>query len=43
MQKLGKNISQEEIDEAIKAHDIKNDGRIHFDEFKHMFLADAQI
>ena len=26
MQKLGKNISQEEIEEAIKIHDIKHDG-----------------
>ena len=42
MQKLGKNISQDEIEEAIKIHDIKHDGQINFDEFKIMFMADIE-
>jgi calcium-dependent protein kinase len=33
-QKMGKKISNEEIDAAIGVHDIKNDGRISFEEFK---------
>ena len=37
MHKMGKNITKEEIDAAILAHDIKHDGKISFEEFKLMF------
>ena len=32
--KMGKKISNEEIDAAIGVHDIKNDGKISFEEFR---------
>ena len=36
MRKLGKTISQQEIENALKLHDLKNDGKISFEEFKVM-------
>ncbi len=36
--KAGKQVSEEEMDEILKNHDIVNDGQISFDEFKVMFL-----
>ena len=36
MQKLGKNISKNEIDSALTMHDLKHDGKISFEEFKVM-------
>ena len=36
MQKLGKSISSQEIENAIVQHDIKHDGKISFEEFKIM-------
>lgn len=35
---MGKKISEEEIEKAICVHDIKNDGKISFEEFKVMFI-----
>lgn len=40
MQKLGKTITAEEIQQSLKIHDIKQDGRISFEEFKIMFQQD---
>jgi len=40
MQKLGKVITVEEIDQSLKTHDVKQDGRISFEEFKIMFQQD---
>lgn len=40
MQKLGKLITAEEIDQSLKTHDVKQDGRISFEEFKIMFQQD---
>ena len=34
MKKLGKEISDVEIEEALKEHDVTLDGKISFDEFK---------
>ena len=40
--RLGKNdLSEEEIDDIMKTHDIKNDGQISFDEFKVIFKDDS--
>ena len=36
-QKLGQNVPMDEVQELIKAHDIKQDGVIGFDEFKMIF------
>ena len=42
--RLGKkNIEYREVDEIIKAHDIKNDGRISFAEFKLIFKDDKDV
>ena len=41
MQKLGRVITVEEIDESLKTHDVKKDGRISFEEFKIMFHQEA--
>lgn len=40
MQKLGKVITVEEIEQSLKTHDVKQDGRISFEEFKIMFQQD---
>ena len=40
--RLGKNdLSEEEIDDIMKTHDVKNDGQISFDEFKVIFKDDS--
>ena len=40
--RLGKNdLSEDEIDDIMKTHDIKNDGQISFDEFKVIFKDDS--
>ena len=36
-ERLGHKVSVEEVGEMIAAHDLHNDGRISFDEFKKMF------
>jgi len=38
MRQMGIEPTPAEIDQALGAHDVKNDGRISFEEFKHMFL-----
>ena len=42
MEKLGKEITEDEINEAIEKHDIKQDGQISFEEFKIMFSKDYE-
>jgi len=38
MSKLGKNVTEEEIDEIMVKHDVSNDKAISIDEFKVMML-----
>jgi Ca2+-binding EF-hand superfamily protein len=38
MSKLGKSITDEEINEIMKRHDISGDNKISLDEFKKMIL-----
>ena len=40
MQKLGQEISRDEIEDMIKKHDIKGDGVLSFEEFKAIFLGE---
>ena len=42
MHKLGKVITPEEIEQSLKIHDVKSDGRISFEEFKIMFQQDEE-
>ena len=42
MEKLGKEITEDEINEAIQKHDIQQDGQISFEEFKIMFSKDYE-
>ena len=37
MQKLGQNLSEEEVEEMIKKHDIKGNGSLDFEEFCAIF------
>ena len=43
MKKLGKSITEEEIEESLKEHDLTNKGQISFEEFKQMFKFDEVI
>ena len=43
MRKMGKNLSDEEVDSALEAHDVVHDGKISFAEFRHMFFPDANL
>lgn len=36
--KLGKEVSDQELDDIMKNHDRTHDGVIHFEEFKYMML-----
>ena len=38
MQKLGQTIRKEEIDDMIKAHDLKGDGVLNYEEFECIFF-----
>jgi Ca2+-binding EF-hand superfamily protein len=40
MAKLGKEISEEEVEEIMKRHDLSGDKAISIDEFKAMILGD---
>ena len=40
MRRMGKNLTEEEVDESLKLHDVKKDGQISFEEFRHMFFPD---
>jgi len=42
MQKLGQEISHDEIEEMIAKHDIKGDGVLSFEEFKAIFIRDQE-
>ena len=42
MQKLGQEISRDEIEDMIKKHDIKGDGVLSFEEFKAIFLGEEE-
>ena len=42
MQKLGKEISQEEVAEMIKQHDLTGDGCLSFQEFKSIFFPEEK-
>ncbi len=42
MQKLGQEISREDIVDNIKKHDIKGDGVLSFEEFKAIFFDDDE-
>jgi len=37
MEKLGKAVDEEEIEDCMVAHNMKSDGKICFEEFKLMF------
>ena len=37
MNKIGHQITQQELDEIMKIHDIKGDGVISYEEFKSIF------
>lgn len=37
MQKLGHNLTEEQIDEMIKQHDVKGDGVLSYEEFVQIF------
>ena len=39
MSKLGKSITDEEIAEIMKRHDISGDNKISFEEFKNMIMS----
>lgn len=41
MSKLGKQISDEELDEIMRKHDVSGDRAISLDEFKNMMLENA--
>ena len=43
MQRLGKTLTNEEVDASLKMHDIKQDGKISFEEFRHMFFPDESF
>ena len=38
MKKMGKELTEKEVDEALALHDVTKDKRITFDEFRHMFF-----
>ncbi len=38
MRRMGKRLTEEEVDESLKVHDICQDGKISFAEFRHMFF-----
>ena len=40
MAKIGRDISDEEISEIMRRHDISGDKKLSFDEFKKMILED---
>ena len=42
MQKLGQEISRDEIQDMIKKHDIKGDGVLSFEEFRHIFMGEDE-
>lgn len=42
-QKLGQNLSMEEIERIIKKHDLNGDGCLDFEEFKVMFHEDENM
>ena len=37
MSDLGENLSEKEIDEMLECVDLNKDGKVSFEEFKHMF------
>ena len=43
MKRMGKELSEQEVDESLKMHDIRKDGRISFEEFRLMFFPDDDI
>ena len=42
MQKLGQEISRDEIEEMIRKHDIRGDGVLSFEEFRAIFMGDGE-
>lgn len=42
MAKMGHELSDQEIEQALGTHDVTGDSRIDFEEFKHMFLPNDQ-
>ena len=38
MSKMGKEVSEEEVEAMMATHDLKKDGQLSFEEFKYMFL-----
>lgn len=42
-ERLDKEVTEDEIKEILKKHDLAKDGRISFKEFKHMMLGDDEV
>lgn len=42
MRKLGRELKDDEIEQVFNQHDVTHDGKISFEEFKHMFLPDER-
>ena len=42
MTKMGKTLTKDEVDEAFKQHDVVEDGKISFEEFRHMFFPENE-
>ena len=43
MMRYGKNLSEAELEEMIAAHDLTNNKKLNFEEFKEMMLQENKI